>query len=68
MTSLERMSCLVDHDIYDNSVPCMDDGCHGFRAGKQLAAACVHYVNFSFISFYLFMSRLEVHSMNIHTL
>jgi len=40
MTSLERMSCLVEHDICNSSVPCMDDGCHGFRAGKQLAASC----------------------------
>ena len=30
------MSCLADHDICNSSVPCMDDGCHGFRAGKQL--------------------------------
>jgi len=34
--SLERMSCLADHDTCNSSVPCMDDGCHGFRAGKQL--------------------------------
>jgi len=34
MTSLELMSCLVDHDICCSSVPCMDDGCHDFRAGK----------------------------------
>jgi len=46
MTSLERMSCFVDHDIICNdSVRCIDDCCHGFRAGKQLAAACLHYVN-----------------------
>jgi len=36
MTSLERMSCLVEHDISHSSVLCMDDGCCGFRAGKQL--------------------------------
>jgi len=38
------MSCFVDHDIYNSSVPCMDDGCHGFRAGngKQLAPSCLH--------------------------
>ena len=36
LTSLERMSCLADHDICSSSVPCMDDGCHGFRVGKQL--------------------------------
>jgi len=42
MTGLERMPCLVDHDICSNLVPCMDDGCYGFRAGKQLAASCLH--------------------------
>jgi len=42
MTSLERISCWIDHDICKNSVPCMDDGCHGFRSGKQLAASCFH--------------------------
>jgi len=42
MTCLERMSCLVDHDICNCSVPYIDDGCHGFRAGKQLAASCLH--------------------------
>jgi len=37
LTSLERMSCFADHDnICNCSVPCMDDGCHSFRAGKQL--------------------------------
>ena len=42
MTSLKRLSCFVGHDICNSSVPCMDDGCHGFRAGKQLAASCLH--------------------------
>jgi len=42
MTSLERMSCSVEHDICNSSVPSMDDGCHGFRAGEQLAASCLH--------------------------
>jgi len=42
MTSLEFMPCLVDHDICNSSVPCMDDDCHGFRAGKQLAASCLY--------------------------
>jgi len=42
MTSLECMSCLVEHDIGNSSVPYMDDGYHGFRAGKQLAASCLH--------------------------
>jgi len=42
MTSLERMSCLFDHDICKSSVPCMDDGFHGFRDGKQLEASCLH--------------------------
>jgi len=42
MTSLEVMSCLVDHDISNSSVPCMDGGCHGFRAGMQLTASCLH--------------------------
>jgi len=42
MTNLECMSCLVEHDIYNSSIPCMDDGCHGFRAGKQLAPSCLH--------------------------
>jgi len=32
MTSLERISCLVDHDICKSSV---DDGFHGFRADKH---------------------------------
>ena len=45
MTSLERMFCLVEHDIYNSSIPCMDDVCHGFRAGKHLAASCLHQVN-----------------------
>jgi len=45
MTSLERMSGLVDHDICNSSVPCMDECCHGFSAGKQLAASCLHYMN-----------------------
>ena len=36
LTSLECVSCLADHDICSSSVPCIDDGCHGFRAGKQL--------------------------------
>jgi len=42
MTSLERMSCLVENDICNSSVKCTDDGCHGFKAGKQLAASCLH--------------------------
>jgi len=42
MTSLERISCLVGDDILNSSVPCMDDGCHGFKAGKQLAASSLH--------------------------
>jgi len=42
MTSLERISCLVEHDIYNSSIPSMVDACHGFRAGKQLAASCLH--------------------------
>jgi len=42
MTRLKLMPCLVDHDICNNSVPCIYDGCHGFRAGKQLAASCLH--------------------------
>jgi len=29
------MSCLVDHDIFKSSVPCMDDGFHGFRADNR---------------------------------
>jgi len=42
MTSLELMSFLVEHDIYNSWIPCMDDGCHGFKTGKQLAASCLH--------------------------
>jgi len=42
MTSLERMSFLDEDDIGISSVQCMDNGCHGFRAGKQLAASCLH--------------------------
>ena len=42
MTSLECMSCLLEHDICNSSVLCMDDGCHGFIAGKQLATSCLH--------------------------
>jgi len=42
MTCSDRMSCLVEHDICNSSVPRMDDGCHGFRAGKQLPAFCLH--------------------------
>jgi len=36
------MSCLVEHDISNRSVPCMDGGYHGFRVGKQLAASFLH--------------------------
>jgi len=36
MTSLERMSWLVDHHICNSFVPCMDECCHGCRAGKRL--------------------------------
>jgi len=36
------MSCLVDYDICKSSVTCVDDGCHGFRDGKQLAASSLH--------------------------
>ena len=36
------MSYLVDHDICNSSLPYMDDGRHGFKAGKQLAASCLH--------------------------
>jgi len=36
LTSLEHMSCSADHDICNSLVPCMDDGCHDFRAGKLL--------------------------------
>jgi len=42
MTSLERITGLADHDICNSSIPWMDYGCHGFRAGKQLAASCLH--------------------------
>jgi len=45
VASLERMSCVVDHDICNRSVPCMNDGCHGFRDSMQLAASCLHQVN-----------------------
>jgi len=36
------MSCMIDLDICNSSVPCMDDGCYHFMAGKQLAASCLH--------------------------
>ena len=26
-------------------LPLVDKGCNGFRAGKQLAVSCLHYVN-----------------------
>jgi len=42
LISLDCMSCLAEHDVCNSSVPCMDDGCHGFRAGKQLADSCLH--------------------------
>ena len=42
-TSLERMSCLVDHDICTSSVPCMDDGCHGFRDGVAVDYIALNY-------------------------
>jgi len=51
MTSLERMSHLVDRDICNSSVhasrsaTCIEKCCNGFRAGKQLAASCLHQVN-----------------------
>jgi len=41
MTSLDRMSCLVEHDIYNNYIPCMDVGCHGFRADKKKLLVCI---------------------------
>jgi len=40
MTSLEHMSCLVEHDICNSSVACTDDACQGFRAGKQQLLVC----------------------------
>jgi len=46
MTSLESMSCLVIHDICSSSVPCMDDGCHGFR-DKPLAAKKIFWQLFA---------------------
>jgi len=46
MTSSERISYLVDHDTCNSSVPhFMDECCHGFRAGKLLAASCLHCMN-----------------------
>jgi len=39
------MSYVIDLDIYDSSVPCMDDGCYRFRAGKQSEASCLHEVH-----------------------
>ena len=42
MISLECMSWVIDLDICNSSVPCMDDGSYRFRAGKQLAASCLH--------------------------
>jgi len=42
MTTLERIFCSVEHDFCNSSVPCMVYGGHGFRAGKQLAASCLH--------------------------
>jgi len=41
------MSCLADHDICNSSVPCMDDGCHGFRlASSFLFALSQWFPNF----------------------
>jgi len=33
MTSLKCISCFIDHDICNSSVPCMEDGCYGFPSG-----------------------------------
>jgi len=44
---VRNMSCLVEHDTCNSLVPCMDDGCRGYRAGKQLAASCLQKVNCS---------------------
>jgi len=42
MTSSERITCLVDHDICNGLNP-MDKCCHGFSAGKLLVAFfCLH--------------------------
>jgi len=46
MTSLERMSYLVDHDICNSSVPPVwTSVVLASTASKQLAASCLHYVN-----------------------
>jgi len=46
MITLESMSYLIEHDMCNSSVPCMDDVCHGFTAGKQLAARDEESVKF----------------------
>jgi len=32
------MSCLVEHDICNSSVPCMDDGCHGLQGWQTVSS------------------------------
>ena len=43
VTGLECISCSVEHDICNSSVPYMDDGCHGFRNGKQQLLVCIKW-------------------------
>jgi len=45
MTSSESITCLVEHDICFRLSP-MDQCCHGFSAGRLLAASCLHCVNY----------------------
>jgi len=46
MTSSEHMTCLFDCDLCNNtSLTCMDECCHGFRAGKLLQDSCLCCVN-----------------------
>jgi len=38
MTSLERMSCFVEHDICNSSFPCMDDGWSWFQGWQTVSS------------------------------
>jgi len=40
MTSTERMTCLIDHNICNGLNP-MIKCCHGFSAGKLFVASCL---------------------------
>jgi len=58
MTSLEGMSCLVDHDICNSSVPCMDDG--WFQGWETVSSFLFALKGWEAVSSFLFaLSELQ---------